>query len=972
VDLTVDKILSGLNNEQRQAVTHDTGPLMIVAGAGTGKTKAITHRIAYLIVTKKADPEQILALTFTDKAAAEMEERVDILLPYGYANVMISTFHAFGDRLLRDHALELGLSSDFQVLTQAEQIIFFREHLFEFPFNFYRPLGSPTKFLDAILTLYSRAKDEDVNPDEYLDYVKTLEKRQQENPDDEELADQVLQQQELAAGYQYLRDLMSQKGKIDFGDQVVLALKLLRQRSYILQHIKKRFKYILIDEFQDTNYSQYQLVKQLGGNEANVTVVADDDQSIYKFRGAAISNILNFKKDYPQTKLIVLVQNYRSTQAILDTAYTLIRHNDPDRLEVEHDIDKRLISQEAGGKPVTHLHYDTLTGEADAVAAIIEDKVTAQKFNYNDFAILVRANKDADPFMRSLNVKSIPYRFSGNRGLYNRQEIRNLMAFLRVVDNLENSLQLYQLAISEIYRIPMKDIHYCLNLADRKKISLYIIFKNLEEYAEELPYLFDEGKVTIQKLLIDLDKYLEFSRNNSAGVVLYRFLTETNYLNRLITEGDDYKIQNIAKFCEVVHNYSHLAETDSVHEFINHLELLMEAGDDPATAEADLDVNAVNIMTIHKAKGLEFPIVFMVSLVKDKFPAKKRGDTIPLPEELIKDILPTGDFFIQEERRLFYVGMTRAKRELYLTSALDYGGKRKRKISPFVLEALDKPHADEACLKTSALEKIKHFAPVEQNKEQFTGAIPQNQVLSLSHYQIDDYLTCPLKFKFIHILRVPLLPHHTIVYGQAIHEAVREYHVRKMNDREITLDQLIEVFHKAWKGEGFLSSEHEQKRRQAGERALQNFYEQQEASPVKPVFIEKDFSFMIDNDRINGRWDRVDSRDGEVIIVDFKSSEVRKQEDATRRAKNSLQLSIYALAYEKVYDKRPAAMELHFLETGLIGSANVTDNILNKALENIQEAAKGIRSRDYTPKPDYMNCSYCAFSNVCPATLKTF
>ncbi|UCE07872.1 MAG: PD-(D/E)XK nuclease family protein, partial [bacterium] len=813
---------------------------------------------------------------------------------------------------------------------------------------------------------------EDVSPHEYLEYLQILEKRLQENLENEELAEKLQQQRELANGYDKLNQMMIQKGKVDFGDQVLLPLQLLRQHANILHEFQQKFKYILIDEFQDTNYAQFQLVKLLAGERANITVVADDDQSIYKFRGAAISNILNFKKDYPEANLVVLIQNYRSTQAILDVAYKLIVHNNPDRLEIEHNIDKKLKAQESEGKPVSHLHYDTITSEADAVANIIADKVNTQKFNYNDFAILVRANNDADPFIRSLNIKGIPFRFTGNRGLYNRQEVRLLMSFLYVIADLDNSLQLYQLATSEVYRIPMKDITYCMNLADRKNISLYTIFKHREEKSSELPYLSNEGKATIDKIIVDLDRYLEISRDNPTGVVLYRFLTDTNYLHRLIDEDADYKIQNIARFFEVVRNFSNLAVLDRVYNFVEHLELLIEAGDDPATAEADLDAKAVNILTIHKAKGLEFPIIFLVSLVNDKFPTRNRGDAIPLPDELVKDVLPTGDFHIQEERRLFYVGMTRAKRELYLTSARDYGGKRPRKVSPFVLEALDKPRADEDYLKTSALEAIKRFAPLDDSSEERPGMIPQDKIITLSHFHVDDYLTCPLKYKFIHILRVPLLPHHTIVYGRAIHEAIKEYHLSKINGKEITVERLIEVFHKSWISEGFLSREHEQKRLHAGEKTLRKFYEDQESSPFQPTYVEKDFSVLIDNDRIVGRWDRVDIRNGEVIVVDFKSSEVRQQKDADRRVKESLQLPIYALAYQQIYEQTPTTIELHFLETNLIGRALVTDKILNKALENIKEAADGIRSRDYTPKPSYMNCRYCAYSEVCPATLKKF
>lgn len=941
---------------------------MIVAGAGTGKTKVITQRIAYLIYSKMALPEEILALTFTDKAASEMEERVDLLLPYGFTNVTISTFHSFGDRLLREYAVYLGLSSDFRVLSRPEQIIFLKERLFDFPFNIFRPLGDPTKFIDSILNLYSRAKDEDISPDEYIAYVNQLKTKIDDGSTSEELIDHFKQHSELADGYKKFQELMSREGKVDFGDQVSLTLQLLRQNPALLAKIQNYYQFILIDEFQDTNYAQFQLIRLLAGDHANITVVADDDQSIYKFRGAAISNILSFKKVYPHAQLVVLVKNYRSTQAILDSAYKLIRHNNPDRLEVQENIDKRLIATEPGEKFVSHLHYDTLTAEADGVADIIVQKIRENKYQYSDFAILVRSNNDADAFIRSLNMRSIPFRFSGNRGLYGREEVRLLIAFLKVIANVDESMQLFYLASSDIYQIPMRDITAAMNVASRSNKTLYYVLTNREEFQLDLS---KEGLVTVQKLTADLKKYLDNSRNEETGVLLYNFLKDTDYLNRLIKLNEDYKIKNIARFFEIVRGFRELAlHNDRVIEFVSHLEALIDAGDDPATAEADFDENAVNILTIHKAKGLEFPVVFMVSMVHDKFPSRNRKDAISLPDELIKDTLPSGDFHIQEERRLCYVGMTRAKQELYLTSARDYGGSRMRKISQFVIEAMDKVKADEDYLKSSALEAIERFAPVPKKSSEHYTTIPDDHPITLSQYVIDDYLTCPLKYKYIHILRVPLMPHHTIIYGKAIHEAIKEYHKNKMNDLSMTAEDVIQVFCKSWVSEGFISAEHERQRLEAGKQALRNFYSKQEKSPYSPTYIEKEFSFVIDYDRIIGRWDRVDIRDGNVYIVDFKSSEVRKQKDADNRAKSSLQLAIYALAYETIYEQRPVAAELHFLETDIVGTTLIDDKMLNKARESIKEAASGIRKRDYTANPGYMNCKYCAFSDVCPATQK--
>ncbi|HEU5305374.1 MAG TPA: UvrD-helicase domain-containing protein, partial [Gemmatimonadales bacterium] len=278
--MAADRILEGLNAAQRTAVTHDTGPLLIVAGAGTGKTSVITRRIAWLIAQRRARPEEILAMTFTDKAAAEMEERVDTLVPYGYADVDISTFHAFGDRILREHALEIGLTPDFRVLNRAEQVIFLRDRLFELPLSHYRPLGDPSRHLQALITLISRCKDEDVSPPEYQAHAERLAREAASAPDYEESRERAGQQRELAAAYAKYQELMARDGCVDFGDQIMLMLRLLRSRPYVLGAYQRRYRYILVDEFQDTNHAQFEVVKLLAARHGNVAVVADDDQCL--------------------------------------------------------------------------------------------------------------------------------------------------------------------------------------------------------------------------------------------------------------------------------------------------------------------------------------------------------------------------------------------------------------------------------------------------------------------------------------------------------------------------------------------------------------------------------------------------------------------------------------------------------------------------------------------------------------------
>jgi len=949
-------------------VTHGQGPLLIIAGAGTGKTSVISRRIAWLLNEGLCKTDEILALTFTDKAAHEMLERVDILVPYGYTDIWISTFHAFGDRILRENALVAGINPDFKVLTRPESAVFFREHLFKFDLKYYRPLADPTRFLEAMITLFSRAKDEDIASKDYLEFARQLALKAKDNPHDEALQEEAAQQVELAAAYTKYQELLTQEGVVDFGNQFYMALDLLRGHPLVLKKYRKQFKYILIDEFQDTNFAQYQLVKLLGGEHRNINVTGDDDQCIYRFRGAAYSNLLNFVNDFTDVKKVSIIQNYRSSQEILDGAYQAIQNNNPDRFEVKANISKKLVAVSGHGKPITHNHFDTNSSESDWVAQFIKDKVKSG-YKYRDFAILVRSNSDADAFLQSLNMQDIPWQFSGNQGLYSREEVKLCISFLRVAANQSDSLNLYYLASSEIYNLGLGDLTLCMHFARRRNKSLYSVFTDITNIPE-LEEVSEESRKKIKVILDDITKFMEISRRETTGRLLYTFLTDTGYLKQLTLEQsleNEAKIQNIAKFFNMVRDFELVAHEDRVINFVTYLNLLIEAGDDPPTVEADLDTDAVNVLTIHKAKGLEFRVVFLVSLVAGRFPVQRRGQSLELPEALIKEILPEGDFHLQEERRLFYVGLTRAKEELILTSASDYGGKRMRKISQFVVEVMGESVLAKEKIKSSAKEAIERFAPKKDSKKSDLEPLSEDKILNLSYYQIDDYLTCPLKYKYVNILRVPIMEHHTVIYGRAMHEAVCQFFQHKIDGNILPLDDFLNIFKNSFDPQGFLEEKHQEERFRIGREALARFYKLEKNKPVKIKFIEKEFHFTLGKNKINGRFDRVDIETDGMVIIDFKTSEVTKQEDADKKVKDSMQLVLYALAYQNIFGALPKRVELHFLESGLIGSCEVKSKDLEKINIKVNEVSSGIRKQLYPAAPSFMACRYCAYNQICPS-----
>ena len=1015
----MEQLLGGLDPEQLRAVTHGEGPLLVVAGAGTGKTQVITRRIAWLIASRRAKPSEILALTFTDKAADEMAVRVDQLVPYGYTDTAVATFHAFGDRLIREYALELGLPPDVRVLSRAETVVFLREHLFEFDLDAYRPLGDPTRFLSALATLFSRCKDEDITPANYAGHAALLAAesmavteaaRAGAATEDaaEAVAEDGRRQAELARAYARYQELLSANGFIDFGDQVALALRLVRGSASARRDIAGRYRYILVDEFQDTNRAQAELVGLLAEPHRNVTVVGDDDQAIYAFRGAAIDNIIDFEGRYPGARTVVLRRNYRSLKPVLDAAYRLIRFNDPDRLEIRTGLPKRLRAQrqEPNAAPVRLEAFATGSEEADWIAADIARRVAAGAAP-RDHAILVRANGHADTILRALNLAGLPWRFSGSSGLYARPEVRLLMSFLRVIADPESSVDVYALASSEPYGLGGEDLTSIVNSARRRNRSVAAVLLELDRQPGILR-VSPATRVAVHRLVEDIARYAAMAHERPAGEVLYAFLRESGMLATLAatpTTAAEEGLGNIARFFDIIRAQSALLADDRATFLAQHLQTLTEAGDDPATADLDPDADAVAVLTVHKAKGLEFPIVYLPGLVIGRFPGNGRGEVLPVPAGLGRGEPMTADRALAEERRLFYVAMTRARDELILSHAADYGGSRARRVSPFVLEALDLPISagtpGSGSSPSAAEERLAVFAGIDAPIEPVRS--PTTEPLTLSYGQIDAYLTCPLKYKYAHVLRVPTAPHHALVYGSALHKAVQLFHHRHARGHVMSEAELDEVLDSAWSNEGFVSREHEEARLAAARASLRRFREAQLLpEAIIPTYVEREFSFDLGGDRIRGRWDRVDIEPGagqsspptatpeagdgptpfadvvsptlgimgpeRVTITDYKTSDVRDPAKARQRARESLQLQIYAMAYEAMSGRLPDHVAMHFLDSGLVGKVAVEPKRIARARDRMASAAAGIRARRFDATPDPMACSWCPFRDICPSS----
>ncbi len=883
-----------LNVQQLKAVRHKSGPLLVIAGAGTGKTTVITERIKYLMSVGSATPDEILALTFTEKAATEMQDRLDEVMPLGYSKMFIGTFHSFCEQFLRDEGINIGLDYEFDLLTEVDAVALFKKNIYKFSLNYYRPLGNPHKFIEAILKHFSRLKDENVTPDEYIKFVK--------EPNDIELANL----------YKEWEQVKADNSVLEFADLIYFTLKVLRDRPKIAQAYQQKYKYILVDEYQDTNYAQNQILQILCKNHQNITAVADDDQSIFSWRGTAVGNLLNFSDVYPKTKIILLKENYRSGQNILDHAYTLISNNNPDRLEVKANINKKLValSDKPEGK-VIFQRFARGEEEADWIASQIHN-------NFKDHAILVRSNSQAEPFVKALERAGIPVQFLGPAQLFVQPEIKDLIAILRVIDNPEDDVSLYRVLSMDIWQI---DKNYLIDLFAKTRHTGKTLFEICSDT--------DITAISFIKSAI------KKSSNNSAGQILYDFLVDTKIL---ITIEDDTKAKNIAKFFKRIKSFEDSRDA-SIRTVVDWIDLNMQMGESPqASVDSDWRQNdAVNILTVHSAKGLEFETVFITNLVMDRFPSRNRSEQLPIPTELMKEKLPELDFHLQEERRLFYVGMTRAKSKLYLTASDFYGEtKRAKKVSIFVSE-------------TGVAESKNEYHPsLRVSPLKLRGDNGVIKINSLSYSHISTFEECPAHYKAKYILGIPEPATAMTTLGTVVHKALNS-------------DNPLETYRSSWRDAGFMSPQQRKETKKLGEELIIKYLDDVKYSKHYPKFTEHQFSVPITNDlKITGRMDRVDVwEDGTVEIIDYKTGKSVEQKDVDK----NLQLSFYALAADALNLGPKIKLTLYFLQTGEAISTTRTPEQLDKARAEIIKIRDEIQSSDFACTGFY--CSSCAYKMLC-------
>ncbi|WP_138345473.1 MULTISPECIES: DNA helicase PcrA [Roseburia] len=632
-------LLDALNEPQRQAVMATDGPLLILAGAGSGKTRVLTHRTAYLIEECGVSPYNIMAITFTNKAAGEMRERIDQMVGYGSESIWVCTFHSTCVRILRRYIDRLGFGTNFTIYDSDDQKTLMKDicKRLEIDTKMYKE----KMFLSAI----SSAKDELIDPIEYEtraagDYVK----------------------RKQAQVYREYQQALKQNNALDFDDLIMKTVELFKLDKEVLASYQDRFRYIMVDEYQDTNTAQFELIRLLALKYQNLCVVGDDDQSIYKFRGANIYNILNFEHHFPDATVIKLEQNYRSTQNILDAANAVIANNQGRK-------EKRLWTDNGAGDKITFEQLDTAAEEADFVARDIARRVRKGEYQYKDCAILYRTNAQSRLFEERFITANIPYKIFGGVNFYARKEVKDLLAYLKTIDNGQDDL-----AVRRIINIPKRGI----GAASINKVALYAQEQEISFYdalcvAEQVPGL-GKAAAKIRPFVLFIQSMKAKAKLLSVADLLQEVIETTGYVRELEAEGTDEaeaRIENIDELISKAVDYAEGEEAPTLNGFLENVALVADID------SFDENSDYVVLMTLHSAKGLEFPNVYLAGLEDGLFPSYMSITSDNSQAE------------IEEERRLAYVGITRAKKNLTITSArvrMVRGQTQYGKVSRFVRE----------------------------------------------------------------------------------------------------------------------------------------------------------------------------------------------------------------------------------------------------------------------------------------------
>jgi len=965
-----------LNEAQRRAITHGDGPLLVIAGAGTGKTRVIIERIRHLLESDSSLlGENILGLTFTNKAAGEMKTRVVKSVGERGKDVMLATFHSFCETILKE------VDPNRLALEKEDHWILLRRNLARLKLEKYRRLAEPGQFLNDFIAFFSRCQDELVSSEDYQAFADQLagelqaDKPSLDEDTYKERAEHVALQQEIARAYRASEEILRDKRSFAINGSISDAVALLKRDAKRLRQLRERYRHILVDEFQDTNIAQLELLHLLSDGSRNIVVVGDNDQAIYRFRGASFGSFKLFLQRFTNWTegqdsapyRVSLTNNYRSTPNILRVATQAIGMN-----EVSPEFPKKVLHpSRPEGEKIRIVELDSPESEATWVADELQRIHNAGR-PWHHFAVLYRQHAHRDFLVEELSQRKIPFVIS-KLSILEHPLVRDVLAYLRLIASPRDDVACARVLSAPAWHLTAPDLVRLSERTSKKRgTSLYDV---LQAPQGELP--FDASPAAAKELLEFLGAERKTMRRRTAREILGD-LTEWLEVPQRASAQDRKYVNRLAQFAK---DWEPKSDTRSLREFLEYLEYFEQAGG-TLSLEEDAPGDAVQLMTVHGAKGLEFPHVFLMRVNSRAFPAGDRAPLFEFPIRLMKEELPQGDFHIQEERRLFYVALTRAQERLTLTTVTEKKNKVPVFIEDIVMEpaikrrdvSLSAPRvkkkepsareagATDADLFPAGEAPPKIFARIAKWAETFHPAVPEP--LKLSSSAVDNFRKCPQQYAFSKLWCLAEGPRATLSFGSVMHTTIKRFLEQVKNGNTLPFDEVQRIYETEWTSAGYEDEYQEAEYKKDGLEQLRVFHAAILAEAPKILEQEKPFELPLENDVIlAGRMDQVNALGrNQVEIVDYKTGKPRKESEIRK----SLQLSIYALAAKEIFEWDPKRLVFHFLQDNSTMVTTRDARQIADAEKIIQETAADIRAKHFPPKPGYA-CRTCAYGLICPA-----
>jgi DNA helicase II / ATP-dependent DNA helicase PcrA len=911
-----------LSEEQLAACQDLAGPARVVAGAGTGKTTVIAERVRRL-VTSGVDPGAILVMTFTERAASQMRERIAAATDAEPPNV--GTFHSLALRWLREYPS--GLPSHFRILTGAERWIFLRELMWELGHPALVGTERPDDLVHPLLKLMERLKQELVPVPRLAEWA-----RRQEDPERRDMY--VAAAQLLGAHAQRCR----REALADFDDLLLRAVRMLEEREDVASGLRDRFPWVMVDEYQDCNASQERLVELLGAPGGNVCVVGDDDQSIYRFRGASRASMERFVARFRDARTMALGANRRSVARIVDSARTLIEHS-------QNRLPKPLrpVDGAAAGAPVQVWRCPDGESETRAMVRAIS-QYASSGVPLDEIAVLSRTHAIARPLLEALDAAGIPAHHWSAQGFFRRPEIRDLIAYLKLVHDPADVLALARLVTRPPLRLDLAAVLEAARGQGAVEDGPVDPLLRLQRWGPTSDWA---------ERVLDL---IPLKARLGVDHLLFEILERTRHLEAIVPAAGAERqrvLANVERFSEVVSQYCERRSDHSLALFVDHIELVLRSGiDEQEPAVEGLD-EAVQVMSIHQAKGLEFEVVLIPALVEGRLPQPHRSDGLELPGELVEPLARGRADHLAEERRLLYVAMTRARRHLVLSWAERYEGSRRWRPSRFLSELGE----DLETIEQPAVAPASH-APVAE-----AVPAPDAPAPTLSFSAISTHRECPRQYWYRYRLRLPPLPAVEAQLGTVVHEALLQAGRIRQEGGDLDETLLRDIYDDAWEGVVLAEPRRRPVIEDLGWRLLRGFWCSGGLDDA-PHLLERAFSAELDGWRLRGIIDRVDRVGDAWRIIDYKTGRPLP----ASRLRRDLQLALYALgAGELGLD--PLELEIAYLRDGKRVQVDAGPDLIADAKRIGSDVARSVRSGNFIPRPERRRCALCSYRLTCDAAL---